>query len=154
MLVLSRKQNEFIFIGDDIKVVVVEIRDDKVRLGIDAPRKMPVHREEVAKRIARAEAHADNGTIGLGREQGDAADNYDGTENPPVAEAEATAREADGEPVAISPAPCRECLHRRVCKKIGCLEDQDDFPACCDDCEWREKCDDGCTDFLPEVVPA
>jgi carbon storage regulator len=47
MLVLSRKKNEKIRIKDDITVVVVEIRGDKVRLGIDAPKEVPVHREEV-----------------------------------------------------------------------------------------------------------
>lgn len=52
MLVLSRKVDERILIGNDISLIVVEIRGDKVRLGIDAPRHMPVHREEVAKAIA------------------------------------------------------------------------------------------------------
>ena len=47
MLVLSRKKEERIRIGDDIKIVVVEIRGDKVRLGIDAPRHIDVHREEI-----------------------------------------------------------------------------------------------------------
>lgn len=47
MLVLSRKKNESIVINDDIQIVVVEIRGDKVRLGVKAPRSVPVHREEV-----------------------------------------------------------------------------------------------------------
>ena len=47
MLVLSRKKEEQIRIGDDIKILVVEIRGDKVRLGIDAPRHIDVHREEI-----------------------------------------------------------------------------------------------------------
>jgi carbon storage regulator len=47
MLVLSRKMNESIVIQDHIKVTVVEIRGDKVRLGIEAPREVPVHRMEV-----------------------------------------------------------------------------------------------------------
>ncbi len=47
MLVLSRKRNESIVINDDITVVVVEIREDKVRLGIEHPRDVPVHRREV-----------------------------------------------------------------------------------------------------------
>lgn len=47
MLVLSRKRNESIVINDDIVVVVVEIRGDKVRLGIEAPANVPVHRQEV-----------------------------------------------------------------------------------------------------------
>ena len=51
MLVLSRKKDEKIFIGPDIEIMVVEIRGDKVRLGITAPREIPVHREEVQRRI-------------------------------------------------------------------------------------------------------
>jgi carbon storage regulator len=47
MLVLSRKKNESIVINDDITVTVVEIRGDKVRLGIVAPKEIPVHRQEV-----------------------------------------------------------------------------------------------------------
>ena len=47
MLVLSRKKNECIVIADTITVTVVEIRGDKVRLGIEAPRDVPVHRQEV-----------------------------------------------------------------------------------------------------------
>lgn len=47
MLVLTRKKNESIRIEDDIQITVVDIRDDKVRLGIDAPRQVDVHRSEV-----------------------------------------------------------------------------------------------------------
>ena len=47
MLVLSRKKNESIVINNDIIVTVVEIRGDKVRLGIVAPKEVPVHRQEV-----------------------------------------------------------------------------------------------------------
>jgi carbon storage regulator len=47
MLVLSRKSNETIVINNNIKVTVVEIRGDKVRLGIVAPKEIPVHRQEV-----------------------------------------------------------------------------------------------------------
>lgn len=47
MLVLSRKKNESIIINDRIKITVVEIRGDKVRLGIEAPREVPIHRSEV-----------------------------------------------------------------------------------------------------------
>ncbi|OUT71298.1 MAG: carbon storage regulator [Planctomycetaceae bacterium TMED10] len=47
MLVLSRKKNESIVINDDITIVVVEIRGDKVRLGVEAPKEVPVHRREV-----------------------------------------------------------------------------------------------------------
>ena len=47
MLVLARKKNEVIVINNDIKITVVEIRGDKVRLGIEAPKEVPVHRQEV-----------------------------------------------------------------------------------------------------------
>ncbi|MFM8251378.1 MAG: carbon storage regulator CsrA [Planctomycetota bacterium] len=53
MLVLSRKKNESIVINNDITVVVVEIRGDKVRLGIEAPKEVPVHRREVFDAIQR-----------------------------------------------------------------------------------------------------
>ena len=51
MLVLSRKKNQSIIINDDITIMVVEIRGDKVRLGIEAPREIPVHRKEVYEAI-------------------------------------------------------------------------------------------------------
>lgn len=59
MLVLSRKKNESIVINDDITIVVVEIRGDKVRLGVEAPKEVPVHRREVFDAIRRNEAMAD-----------------------------------------------------------------------------------------------
>lgn len=55
MLVLSRKKNESIVINDDITIVVVEIRGDKVRLGVEAPKEVPVHRREVYDAIKRNE---------------------------------------------------------------------------------------------------
>lgn len=54
MLVLSRKKNESIVINDDITIVVVDIRGDKVRLGVEAPKEVPVHRREVFDAIRRA----------------------------------------------------------------------------------------------------
>ena len=53
MLVLSRKKNESIIINDNITIVVVEIRGDKVRLGVEAPKEIPVHRNEVYEAIRR-----------------------------------------------------------------------------------------------------
>lgn len=55
MLVLSRKKNESIVINDNITIIVVEIRGDKVRLGIEAPKDVPVHRKEVYDAIKRSE---------------------------------------------------------------------------------------------------
>jgi carbon storage regulator len=55
MLVLSRKKDESIVINNDITIVVVEIRGDKVRLGVEAPKEVPVHRREVFEAIARGE---------------------------------------------------------------------------------------------------
>ncbi|MCA9119325.1 MAG: carbon storage regulator CsrA [Planctomycetaceae bacterium] len=58
MLVLSRKKNESIVINNDITIVVVEIRGDKVRLGVEAPKEVPVHRREVYDAIKRNEKTA------------------------------------------------------------------------------------------------
>lgn len=62
MLVLSRKKNESIVINNDITIVVVEIRGDKVRLGVEAPKEIPVHRREVYDAIKRNEAAAGQGS--------------------------------------------------------------------------------------------
>lgn len=56
MLVLSRTRDESIIIGDDIIVTVVDVRGDKVRVGIEAPREVPVHRQEVYEQIQRERA--------------------------------------------------------------------------------------------------
>ena len=53
MLVLTRKKNEEIIIGDNIVITIVDIRGDKVRLGINAPKDIPVHRQEVYDAIQR-----------------------------------------------------------------------------------------------------
>lgn len=55
MLVLSRKKSEKIVIGDSITLMIVEIKGDRVRLGIEAPRDVTVHREEVYDAIKRGE---------------------------------------------------------------------------------------------------
>ncbi|WP_164100955.1 carbon storage regulator CsrA [Candidatus Laterigemmans baculatus] len=60
MLVLSRKKNESIVINNDIRIVVVEIRGDKVRLGVEAPREVPVHRREVYDAIQRGKEGVDD----------------------------------------------------------------------------------------------
>ena len=58
MLVLSRQRDETIMIGDDIEVTVVDIRGDKVRLGINAPKSIAVHRKEVYDAIRRENREA------------------------------------------------------------------------------------------------
>ena len=58
MLVLSRHRDESIMIGDNIVITIVDIRGDKVRLGIQAPTNVPVHREEIYEAIKREAAGA------------------------------------------------------------------------------------------------
>ncbi len=58
MLVLSRQRDESIIIGDNVVVTIVDIRGDKVRLGIEAPKEVPVHRQEVYEAIRREAAKA------------------------------------------------------------------------------------------------
>jgi len=53
MLVLSRQKDESIMIGDDVKITIVDVRGDKVRLGISAPKEIPVHRMEIYEAIQR-----------------------------------------------------------------------------------------------------
>ncbi len=60
MLVLSRQRDETIMIGDDVEITVVDIRGDKVRLGINAPRHIQVHRKEVYEAIKRENQQAAN----------------------------------------------------------------------------------------------
>jgi carbon storage regulator len=58
MLVLSRQRDESIMIGDNIVVTIVDIRGDKVRLGINAPTEIPVHRREIYEAIQRENVRA------------------------------------------------------------------------------------------------
>ncbi len=73
MLVLSRHRDESIMIGDDVVVTIVDIRGDKVRLGIQAPNDIPVHRQEVYEAIKRENRKANHiqpsELRGLGDEQ-------------------------------------------------------------------------------------
>ena len=59
MLVLSRKKDESIMVGDNIKLTIIEIRGDKVRIGIEAPRDVTVHREEIYKIVKKEKAEQD-----------------------------------------------------------------------------------------------
>ena len=58
MLVLSRRENESVMVGEDIEITVVSVEGDKVKLGIKAPREIQVHRKEVYERIAQENIQA------------------------------------------------------------------------------------------------
>jgi len=58
MLVLSRQRDESIIIGDNVVITIVDVRGDKVKLGIDAPKEIPVHRREVYEAILRENRQA------------------------------------------------------------------------------------------------
>ncbi len=60
MLILTRRINETLNIGDDVQVTVLGIKGNQVRIGINAPRDVPVHREEIYQRIKREERLGDD----------------------------------------------------------------------------------------------
>ena len=64
MLVLSRKKNEQIMIGDNVVITIVDVRGDKVRIGIEAPADIPVHRQEIYLALQQSEPPA-NATEGF-----------------------------------------------------------------------------------------
>lgn len=64
MLVLSRKKHESIMIGPNVRLVVMEIRGDNVRLGFEAPKEVPIHRREVYEAIRRGEPSGGDGETG------------------------------------------------------------------------------------------
>ena len=63
MLVLSRQRDESIMIGDDIEITIVDVRGEKVRLGITAPSHVPVHRKEVYEAIKREKLQGGGGSV-------------------------------------------------------------------------------------------
>lgn len=67
MLVLSRQRDESIIIGDNIVITIVDIRGDKVRLGIEAPKEVPVHRQEVYDAIQRENNRGQSGNVTEGQ---------------------------------------------------------------------------------------
>lgn len=58
MLVLSRKKNESIIIGDDIEIVIVDVKGEQVKIGVKAPKKVSVHRAEVYEEIQKENKEA------------------------------------------------------------------------------------------------
>ena len=71
MLVLSRRRNEKIVIGDDITITVLEVRGDQIQLGIQAPRSVPVHRWEVFRAIQDGAGGPNSATKDSGRTEED-----------------------------------------------------------------------------------
>ena len=63
MLVLSRKKNESIFVNGNIRVVIVDVRGDKVQLGVEAPSDVSVYRSEVLERMRKSEQAEKNGEV-------------------------------------------------------------------------------------------
>ncbi len=61
MLILTRRTGETLNIGDEVQVTVLGIKGNQVRIGIDAPKNVPVHRQEVYERIKREEREANTG---------------------------------------------------------------------------------------------
>ena len=66
MLVLSRQKDESIMIGDEVEITIVDVRGDKVRLGITAPKHIPVHRREIYDAIQREKAQKIDGDVQAG----------------------------------------------------------------------------------------
>ncbi len=58
MLILTRKPNQSIMIGDDVEVTVLEVRGEQVRIGVNAPKHVPVHRREIYEEIQQQRAKA------------------------------------------------------------------------------------------------
>ena len=85
MLVLSRERGETVNIGDEIEVTVIDIRGDKVRLGVSAPRHVSVHRKEVYEAIKRQQKEASSASAGASDQHrgAEAADASDGTPDVP-----------------------------------------------------------------------
>jgi len=77
MLILTRRINETLNIGDDVQVTVLGIKGNQVRIGINAPRDVPVHREEIYQRIKREERMNAQGGGGDGFAEDDYSSDHD-----------------------------------------------------------------------------
>lgn len=62
MLILTRRVGETIMIGEDVKVTVLGVKGNQVRVGIDAPKEVAVHREEIYERIKNEDRNGDSGS--------------------------------------------------------------------------------------------
>lgn len=65
MLALSRKQNESIMIGSDVEITILEIKGDQVKIGVSAPKAVPIYRKEIYAQIENANKEAVSGNIDL-----------------------------------------------------------------------------------------
>lgn len=65
MLALSRKQNESIMIGNEIEITVLEIKGDQVKIGVSAPKSVPIYRKEIYAQIENVNKEAVKGTIDI-----------------------------------------------------------------------------------------
>ena len=110
MLVLSRQRDETIMIGDEIEITVVDIRGDKVRLGITAPTRIAVHRKEVYEAIKRENEQAAQFSSAGGRIDGDL-DVLRRTISPGPARSKVRPKPGD---LAAGPAPAPQPINPRI----------------------------------------
>ncbi len=68
MLILTRKVGETLMIGDEIEVTILSLKGNQVRIGVNAPKEVPVHREEIYDRIKREQAGHEAGNTGTSEE--------------------------------------------------------------------------------------